>query len=99
VSFEQGNPSAIICRAMSRSDRMLQVTADIGSPRLPSSSSPSSARANPGASSALGRPAPGRRDRPGSRPASAAGSPASAAPAATVVSDAPDARATAAIPP
>ena len=100
MSFDHPNPSAAICRAMSRSDSVFQVSADIGSPRLPSSSKPSSASFNPRCtSSARGRPAPGRRDRPGSSAASAPSSAASAAPAATVVSDAPDARATAAIPP
>lgn len=45
------------------------------------------------------RPAPGRRDRPGSSAARFSSSPASSAPAATVVSDTRAARATAAIPP
>jgi hypothetical protein len=100
VSFEHPNPSTASCPAISRSDNVLQVSADIGSPRLPSSSKLSSASANPGCtSSARGRPAPGRRDRPAPSAPSAPASAASAAPAATVVCDTPAARATAAIPP
>ena len=73
---------------------------ETGSPRVASSSTPPSACLNPGcASSAFGRPAPGRRDRPRASAASAPGSAACAAPAATVTCDAPDARATAATPP
>ena len=100
ASFCTANPSPAIFCPISRSDRMFQVIAAIGSPRRPASSTPSSACLNPGwASSAFGRPAPGRRDRPGSSAARASSSAASRNPAATVVSDTPDARATAAIPP
>ncbi len=70
----------------------------IGSPRVAASATPRSAGLNPGSfTSAFLRPAPGRRDRPGGSP----GSPSSISdtPAATVDSEHPAARATAAIPP
>ena len=59
---------------------------------MAASSSPRSAGRNPGcASCARGRPAPGRRTRPGSGPSPPASSPA---PAATVARDTPAAAAT-----
>jgi hypothetical protein len=71
----------------------------MGSPRVAASASPLSAILNPGCvSSAFFRPPPGRRDRPAGSPPSSPDS-ISATPAATVVSDTPAARATAAIPP
>ena len=99
ASFPHRKPFIASIRAMARSDSTDQVISDIGSPRLPSSSRPSSACANPGcASAAAGRPAPGRRDRPGPSAFRASSSADSRIPAGTVTGDAPDTRATIPIP-
>ena len=87
ASLPHRNPRRAICRAISRSDSVVQVTAATGSPRVDSSSRPRSACLNPGCvSSAFFRPAPGRRDRPGSGSVPSASSPA---PAITVARDTP----------
>ena len=92
-----GCRAAVSSAAMPRTDSVVHVISDPGSPRVDASSRSRSAGINRGSrSSSFLRPPPGRRTRPG--PASSPDA-SSAAPSATVCHDAPAACATAPTPP